>query len=290
MEMIIGKTAGFCFGVKNAVEKTTEQLINNNKEIYCLGELVHNRQVVEKLEKLGLKVVSLIDEIPNPKGKTVITRAHGITKDIYKKIKQLDINLIDLTCPKVLQIHKTVEEYSNRGYFVIYIGEKGHPESIGTVSFGEKKICVIEKEEEIKLNIEKIKKEKISKILVIAQTTFNLEKFNKFSETIKNTLNKDTLVEIKNTICNATRLRQEETKEISRNVDCMIIIGGKNSSNTKKLYEISCENCKKVYKVENKDEIIDYLSEIKQYNRIGIMAGASTPEETIEEVKKYLKS
>ena len=282
MEIIIGKSSGFCAGVKNAITKTEQELKQNKQKIDCLGELVHNRQVIEKLEKEGLNLINNIEEAQNK----VIIRAHGIAKEIYEIAKQKGIELIDLTCPKVLKIHEIIEEYSKKGYYTILIGIKEHPEVIGSISFAGESSSLITEKEEIGQVIEQIDKLKIKKILIVAQTTFNLKKFEEISQEIKEKLNNKYIVEIKNTICPATRIRQEETDEISKKVDYMIIVGGKNSSNTKKLYDISIKNCKNVECVETIKDL--KIEKIKKFNKIGIMAGASTPNESVEEIVKEL--
>lgn len=282
MEIIIGKTSGFCAGVKNAITKT-EEALKQNKKIDCLGELVHNRQVIEKLEKKGLNIINNTEDAKSK----VIIRAHGETKKTYEIAKQKEIELIDLSCPKVLKIHEIIEDYSKKGYFTILIGQKDHPEVIGSLSFAGKNAILIGKEEEIENVIEQIEKTQIKKILIIAQTTFDLEKFEEISQKIKNILGNEYIIEIKNTICLATKIRQEETDNISKNVDCMIIVGGKNSSNTQKLYEISLKNCKNVEYVQTVDEL--NINEIKKFNKIGIMAGASTPAESVEEIINKIK-
>ena len=282
MEIIIGKSSGFCAGVKNAITKTEQELKQNKQKIDCLGELVHNGQVIEKLEKEGLNLINNIEEAQNK----VIIRAHGIAKEIYEIAKQKQIELIDLTCPKVLKIHEIIDEYSKNGYYTILIGIKEHPEVIGSISFAGKNSSLITEKEEIGQVIEQIDKLKIKKILIVAQTTFNLKKFEEISQEIKEKLNNKYIVEIKNTICPATRIRQEETDEISKKVDYMIIVGGKNSSNTKKLYDISIKNCKNVECVETIKDL--KIEKIKKFNKIGIMAGASTPNESVEEIVKEL--
>ena len=282
MEIIIGKSSGFCAGVKNAITKTEQELKQNKQKIDCLGELVHNGQVIEKLEKEGLNLINNIEEAQNK----VIIRAHGIAKEIYEIAKQKQIELIDLTCPKVLKIHEIIDEYSKNGYYTILIGIKEHPEVIGSISFAGKNSSLITEKEEIGQVIEQIDKLKIKKILIVAQTTFNLKKFEEISQEIKEKLNNKYIVEIKNTICPATRIRQEETDEISKKVDYMIIVGGKNSSNTKKLYDRSIKNCKNVECVETIKDL--KIEKIKKFNKIGIMAGASTPNESVEEIVKEL--
>ena len=283
MEIILGKTAGFCYGVKTAVTNAEEKL-KEYKNVSCLGELVHNGEVIKKLEKLGLSVV---ENIEDSKSKVII-RAHGISKDIYKKAEALNIEVFDFTCPFVLKIHNIAEEYSKKGCYIFLIGGKKHPETIGTISFCGKNSCIIEKEEEIKEAIKKLEESKIKKLLIIVQTTFSLEKFSSFVEKIKNEISDDIKLEIKNTICSATKIRQEETANISKEVECMIIIGGKNSSNTKKLYDISKENCENTLIIETKNEL--NIDEIKKFKKIGIMAGASTPNDSIEDVIELIKS
>ena len=277
MEIIVGETAGFCYGVKNAVTNA-EKILENNNEIFCLGELVHNGEVIKKLENLGLKIVENIEDAYEK----VIIRAHGIPKDIYEKCKEMNIEILDYTCPKVLKIHQIAEEYNKMGYYILLFGGKKHPESIGTISFCGKNSYLIEDEDEINEAVKDIIKSKIKKVLIIVQTTFSMEKFINYTNIVKENIPKDIEVEIKNTICNATKIRQEETEKMSKIVNCMIIIGGKNSSNTKKLYEIACKNCKNTFIIETKDEI--EKNQVDSFEKIGIMAGASTPKESIDEV------
>ena len=282
MEIILGKTAGFCYGVERAVTEAKEEL-ELCKDIYCLGEIVHNKNVIEKLKKNGIK---FIEDINDAKGK-IILRAHGVSKDMYDIIRQKDIELKDLTCPKVLKTHRIAEEYSKKGYFIILIGIKGHPESIGTLSFCGDNSYILQEKEEIPNLIEKVKNLKLDNILIFAQTTYNSKKFDDISQILKENL-KSKNVEIQKTICGATEIRQRETIEISKKVDMMIIVGDKKSSNTNKLYDISKENCKKVIFVQCADELeIEDLSNIE---KIGIMAGASTPREDIEEIIKKIRS
>ena len=286
MEIIIGNMAGFCGGVRNAVTKTEKEL-ETNSQIDCLGELVHNKEVIQELENKGLHTIQTIEEEKNK----VIIRAHGIEKEIYEKAKEKEIELIDCTCPKVLNIHKLVQEYSEKGYFIVLVGESKHPEVIGTYSFCGEYKKQLSKQEEINQLVEEIVKSGKTNILVVAQTTFHGEKFELITKEIKEKLKEmlgDKLeIKIENTICNATALRQQETKELATNVDFMIIIGGRNSSNTNKLYEIAKQYGKGALLIENKSEIdIKDLSGVKT---IGIMAGASTPEKSILDVVEYIK-
>lgn len=282
MEIIVGKTAGFCYGVKRAVEGAKEELEHTKEKVYCLGEIVHNKQVVNELEKKGLVV---IEDIEEAKGKTLI-RAHGVKKEIYDIANRRKIELKDYTCPNVLKIHKMVEKYAKEGYYIFLCGSKKHPENLGTLSYCNENFYVIEKEEDTIKALESLKKSSIPKLLVISQTTYSLEKFYIIEEIIKNELPKNIELIVKNTICKATEIRQKETEELSKKVEYMIIIGGVNSSNTKKLYEIAKVNCQNRVCVETVKQLD--LQEVKKCHKIGIMAGASTPQESIQEVVRTI--
>ncbi len=284
MEVILGKSAGFCYGVKRAVDGAKHELKKaKGKAIYCLGEIVHNKQVIKDLEEKGLV---FIEDIKDAKDETII-RAHGIRKEIYKLAKDVKLNLKDFTCPNVLRIHKIAEEHAKRGYYIFLCGSKNHPENIGTLSFCGDNVAVIETEEDVPSAIESLKTSSIKKLLVILQTTYSVERFKKIEELIKENIPENIKLVIKNTICRATELRQKETEEIAKKVDYMIIIGGANSSNTKKLYEIGKANCKNCVCVETVDELD--LDTIRKSEKVGVMAGASTPQELIEEVVNILK-
>ena len=172
MKIEIGKTAGFCYGVKRAVEETKKEL-DKNKKIDCLGELVHNKQVIEKLEKAGMNIIDEIEQATN----NVIIRAHGVPKETMEKAKTKNIEIIDLTCPKVLKIHEIAEKYAKQGYYIFLLGSKKHPENIGTISYCGKNSSIIENEEEALKELEKFEKSGLKKLLVISQTTYSLEKF-----------------------------------------------------------------------------------------------------------------
>lgn len=284
MEIIVGKTAGFCFGVKRAVEGSEEVLKNTQEDVYCLGEIVHNRDVVEDLKAKGLK---FIDNIQESKGKTII-RAHGVPKEVYAYAKQKGIIVRDYTCPNVLKIHDIAYKYSQKGYYICLCGSKTHPENIGTLSYCGENVSVIENEDDTFKAIENFKRTGIKKLLLISQTTFSLEKFYIIREILENELPYDVEFVQNNTICKATELRQLETKKIAQEVQYMIIIGGKNSSNTRKLYDIAKKECEHSVCVENKGELD--LEEIKKFDKIGIMAGASTPGKSIDEVVEGIQT
>jgi len=288
MEVIVGKTAGFCYGVKNAVDNATEEIKKNNN-VCCLGEIVHNSKVVKELQDMGMKFIENLEE--NTDGCKTIIRAHGVPQEIYIQAEEKGIELVDLTCPKVLKIHKIVSEYASRDYFIFVIGNKVHPETQGTISFCGKTSYIIEHEDDIEDAINEFKTSKMKNLLVVVQTTFSMEKFNNFIQKINTYFDEkeqNINVEVINTICNATKIRQEETEEMSKNIDYMVIIGGKNSSNTKKLYDISCKNCNKVVCIEDVSEI--NLEDFDLVNTVGIMAGASTPQKSVDEVVELLKN
>lgn len=281
MEIIVGKTSGFCYGVERAVEGAIEKITEEKKSIYCLGEIVHNKQVVKKLEDLGIKCIEKIEEA---KGTTLI-RAHGVPKEVYDMAEKMNIKIQDYTCPNVLKIHKIADEFNKEDYFIFLLGAKNHPEIIGTLSHCGKACCVIEKENDVTKAMDEFNQTKKKKLLLISQTTFSLEKFYKIQEMVQNKIKDDITFVVKNTICRTTELRQKETEELSKKVDSMIIIGGKNSSNTKKIYEIAKRNCMDTILIETAEELKN--KEIGP--KIGIMAGASTPKESMEEVIEYLK-
>ena len=277
MEILLGKTAGFCMGIKNAIKMTDENLKKYNK-LECIGDLLHNNQVLEKLKARGLKVIDSIDEAKEK----VIIRAHGVTKEIYEMAEKRNIELIDCTCPKVLKVHELAEKLSKKNSYIVVIGEKKHPETIGTYSFvqnGE----IIQDIEELKLRMDELNKKEI--VEVITQTTCNIKKFKEIENYLKENIK--TKLKVHNRICNATELRQKETDKISKQVDFMIIIGGIKSSNTNKLYEISKQNCKNAIKIETVKEL--YNINFNNINKVGVMAGDSTPDESIEDVINYLK-
>lgn len=278
MEIILGKTAGFCYGVERAVNGAKEE-INENEDIYCLGEIVHNQTVVDDLKKIGL---NFIDSIEKAKGKTII-RAHGVSKEVYEKAEEMKIKLKDLTCPSVLKIHKIADEYSKKGYFIIVTGKENHPEVIGIASYCGNKYKIIGSKEEALGLLQALEKE--NKILLISQTTYSSKKFDEIEEVLKNNL-RDKL-EVKKTICPSTEIRQKETEDIAKQVDLMIIIGDRKSSNTNKLYDISCNFCKNVVFIQNAEELD--ISILKNDIKVGIMAGASTPKSEISKIERIIQ-
>ena len=283
MEIIIGKTSGFCYGVKRAVDGALDE-INNDNNIYCLGELVHNKEVISELEEKGIKFIDNIDDVKE--NSRVIVRAHGIEKNIYEIAKSKGIKLVDYTCPKVIHIHDIVQKYCDDGYYIFLVGEKDHPEVIGTRSFCGENYCLIEDIQDVDNAMKQLEISKIQNLLLIVKTTYSVKKFEEITKKVENLIPKSINLIIKNTICYATEVRQKETEELSKNVDKMIIVGGKNSSNTKKLYDIAIKNCKNTIHIETVKELEN--ENFDNIEKVGIMAGASTPMKIIDEIKDFL--
>ncbi len=265
MEVIVGKHSGFCGGVKNSITKAEEEL-RLSTNVYCLGEIIHNKQVVEDLKNKGLKIV---DRIEDAKEKAII-RAHGTTKDTYEYAKTHNIELLDLTCPNVLKIHENVQKFASQNYFIFLIGIKNHAETIGTYSFCGKNSYIIEIEDDILEGIDILKSSNLKDILIISQTTFSVALFDKITNSIKEILGSQFNIVIEKSICNSTDVRQKEALELSKTVPLMIIVGGKNSSNTKKLYEVSKINLKNVIHVETKEELdLSFIKNFKSVRNYG---------------------
>ncbi|SKA83198.1 4-hydroxy-3-methylbut-2-enyl diphosphate reductase [Caloramator quimbayensis] len=269
MQITIAKSAGFCFGVQNAVQKAEDVALKGERAV-TLGPIIHNSQVIENLKAKGVDVAEDISEI-NEQSKVII-RSHGISKEDYNRLMALNAEIVDATCPYVKNIHKIVQEKHDLGYKIIIIGDKEHPEVKGVNGWCENSAIIINSLDDI--NIQK----NFEKVCIVAQTTFNEEKWQEIvCSLIK--ISKEIL--IFNTICSATQVRQQEAKELSKKVDAMIVIGGKESSNTKKLYEICRENCPLTIFAETAEDID--LNLFKDVNSIGITAGASTPDYVIKE-------
>ncbi|WP_054632723.1 bifunctional 4-hydroxy-3-methylbut-2-enyl diphosphate reductase/30S ribosomal protein S1 [Thermoclostridium stercorarium] len=271
-EIIVAKTAGFCFGVDNAVKLAFRISEENPGNTSTLGEIIHNRQVMEELAQRGVKVVESPDELKE--GEHVIIRAHGIGEAVYNELKKRNVIIHDATCPYVKRIHKLVRQKHAEGCTIIIVGDRNHPEIIGVNGWCDNRAYVVSSIEEVDLLPD------ISgPICVFAQTTMKQEKFDGIYEAVKK---KFANTQKFDTICNATEVRQREAREISGTVDMMIVIGGKNSSNTQKLFEICSENCPLTFKIETVADLPPL--DIKNINTIGITAGASTPDWVIREV------
>ena len=276
MKVELAKTAGFCFGVKRAVDTVYEQVkLHPEEPIYTYGPIIHNEEVVRDLEERGVKVLETAEELRQLTDGVVVIRSHGVGKDIYDILEKNGIEIIDATCPFVKKIHRIVSEQNENGRRVIIVGNGKHPEVEGIKGWGNDDTLVIETAEEF----EKLQISDGEKLCIVAQTTFNYNKFQDLVEKISKT-RYDILV--LNTICNATQERQVEARQIASQVDVMIVIGGRNSSNTQKLYEICRRECKETYYIQTlKDFKPEKAGSVRS---VGITAGASTPNQIIEEV------
>ena len=284
MEVITAKNAGFCFGVKKAVDMVESQAKDNTcKNIYTYGPIIHNEEVVKSLEEKGVHAVRSKEELDKIAGDTnnvMIIRSHGISKAEQDELIKKGFEIIDATCPFVKRIHNTVREESQKGKHIIIIGNKNHPEVEGIMGWSTTPPTVIESLEEV----DDINFEKDTSYCVVAQTTFNHNKFKEIVEKIQ-TLGYD--VNVVTTICNATYERQSESKKIAAKVDTMIVIGDTHSSNSKKLYEICKEECEDTHFIQTLDDL--NLDLTKSVRLVGITAGASTPDYIIEEVQNYVR-
>lgn len=276
-KITIAKSAGFCFGVKRAVDTVYEQIEQNEKDnsVYTYGPIIHNEEVVKDLESKGVKVIHTLEELNESSKGTIIIRSHGVSKDIQDKIRNTNLNIVDTTCPFVKKIHRIVSEESANGRHIIIIGDPTHPEVKGILGWANGPVTVIESTEDA----EKFVLEDDKKLCIVAQTTFSYKKFKDLVEIISK---KGYDILVLNTICNATEERQTEARELATQSDAMIVIGGKNSSNTQKLYEICKEECEDTYYIQTLSDLD--LSQIKSFRSVGITAGASTPNNIIKEV------
>ena len=276
MEITVAKSAGFCFGVQRAVDSVYKELEDNSGKIYTFGPIIHNEQVVEDLNKRGIEVIDTVEQLKEIKEGTVVIRSHGVAKEIYDILEQQKLKMVDATCPFVKKIHNIVLDESNNGKTIIIIGNDNHPEVEGIKGWVNGEVIVINKEEQI----EKLSLSEQTKACIVSQTTFNHNKFKYLVEIIRK---KGYDITVVNTICNATHVRQVEAQKISSKVDGMIVIGGKNSSNTQKLYDICRNECENTFYVQTVKDL--NLHELKSLKSIGITAGASTPKNIIEEVR-----
>ena len=282
-ELTIAKSAGFCFGVTRAVNMVYEAIEKENVPIYTYGPIIHNDEVVKDMEKNGVTVINDLDELSSHEKGVMIIRSHGISKAEYDRIKNCGFEVLNATCPFVSKIHRYVEDYSSKGYDIIIVGSPKHPEVCGIKGWADEKchVTIINSPEDA----ENYMKNSTKKLCIVSQTTFN---YNKFQDIVEIIAKKGYDITVLNTICNATKERQTEARSIAETVDAMIVIGDKHSSNTQKLFEICRKACKNTYYIQTSDEM-DY-TQIRSNNNVGITAGASTPNNIIEEVSKNVRN
>ena len=276
MEIILAKSAGFCFGVQRAVDMAYEQA--GHREVYTFGPIIHNEEVIEDLKSKGVNIIEDLDELEGKAECTVVIRSHGVEKKVYDDLNSRGIHVVDATCPFVKKIHNIVKNDSEAGRVIIIVGDPNHQEVKGIVGWCSGEVHVVDSEEGA-LSLIDVLSDDSREISVVSQTTFNLNKFNNIVDIIRNKLYN---VNVYETICNATAVRQKEAKEIASRVDAMIVIGGRNSSNTQKLYDISKKECENTYYIQT---LVDLdLTTFESVSRVGITAGASTPNYIIKEV------
>ena len=279
MEIKLANSAGFCFGVKRAVDKVYEQ-IESGKKIYTFGPIIHNETVVADLEKHGVEVIDSVEELRTLSDGAVVIRSHGVPKAIYDILDEQGLECIDATCPFVKKIHRIVEKESNEESQIIIIGNDIHPEVEGIKGWCKTPAIVVESKEEA----QNLSLPENQKVCVVSQTTFN---YNKFQELVEIISKKGYDINVVNTICNATEERQTEAAKIADEVDAMIVIGGTHSSNSRKLYEICKAKCENTFFIQTLEDLKMDLPDSAQL--VGITAGASTPNNIIEEVQNYVR-
>ena len=285
MKVKVAETAGFCFGVKRAVDKVYQLIEEGTHPIYTLGPIIHNEEVVTDLAAKGVQVIEEKDLASLAEG-TVVIRSHGVGKAIYQELKENHLNYVDVTCPFVLKIHRIVEKQSHAGKHVVIFGDPDHPEVKGICGWCQGSYTVLKGRKDT----EQFTPPNGKDICVVSQTTFNYNKFKELVEILCKKRYDNSVLnigDILNTICNATEERQKEARNIAGEVDTMLVIGGRHSSNTQKLFEICKEECGNTYYIQTP---VDLDSEMFQCSScVGITAGASTPKKIIEEVQEHVR-
>ena len=285
MKIKVAETAGFCFGVKRAVDKVYQLIEEGIHPIYTLGPIIHNEEVVSDLAERGVEVIEEKD-LASLSGGTVVIRSHGVGKQIYQELREYHLDYVDVTCPFVLKIHRIVEKESLAGKHIIIFGDPDHPEVRGICGWCEGSYTVLKNREETENFTPPAEKD----VCVVSQTTFNYNKFKELVEILCKKRYDNSVLnmgDILNTICNATEERQKEAQNIAGEVDTMLVIGGRHSSNTQKLFEICKEECGNTYYIQTP---VDLDSEMFQHSSyVGITAGASTPKKIIEEVQEHVR-
>lgn len=279
MQIITAETAGFCFGVERAVSLVWDLLKSGRKPLYTYGPIIHNETVVGELEAAGVRILHDLNELEQAEPGTVVIRSHGVTRAEQERMEALGHRVEDATCPFVKKIHRLVQESEERGEQVIIVGDPAHPEVQGIRGWCRSGPLIIADEADIVPNTAE------KRYFAVSQTTFNLQKFEKIVAKLKKS---GYDISVVNTICNATQRRQSEAEAIAAKVDAMIVIGGSQSSNTRKLCEICRANCAKTYYIQSVNDLGNLG--FTPVRSVGITAGASTPKKIIEEVQSYVRN
>ena len=282
MNVELAKTAGFCFGVKRAVDTVYQQIEQyRGEKIFTYGPIIHNEEVIKDLRSHGVEVLNDEEELKTADADVVVIRSHGVAKYIYDILEERGITCVDATCPFVKKIHKIVAEKSAEGSYIVIVGNGEHPEVQGIRGWAGEQVTVVQTPEDA----ERFElPDKDQKVCIVAQTTFN---YNKFKELVEIISKKRYDIVALNTICNATKERQTEARQIAARVDAMVVIGDKRSSNTQKLFEICKEECLNTYYIQTLDDL--NVNQLRSVETVGITAGASTPNKIIEEVQNNVR-
>lgn len=282
MNVELAKTAGFCFGVKRAVDTVYQQIEQyRGEKIFTYGPIIHNEEVIKDLRSHGVEVLNDEEELKTADADVVVIRSHGVAKYIYDILEERGITCVDATCPFVKKIHKIVAEKSAEGSYIVIVGNSEHPEVQGIRGWAGEQVTVVQTPEDA----ERFElPDKDQKVCIVAQTTFN---YNKFKELVEIISKKRYDIVVLNTICNATKERQTEARQIAARVDAMVVIGDKRSSNTQKLFEICKEECLNTYYIQTLDDLD--INQLRSVESVGITAGASTPNNIIEEVQNNVR-
>ena len=282
MSVELAKTAGFCFGVKRAVDTVYQQIEQyRGEKIFTYGPIIHNDEVIKDLRSHGVEVLNDEEELKTADADVVVIRSHGVAKYIYDIMEERGITCVDATCPFVKKIHKIVAEKSAEGSYIVIVGNGEHPEVQGIRGWAGEQVTVVQTPEDA----ERFElPDKDQKVCIVAQTTFN---YNKFKELVEIISKKRYDIVVLNTICNATKERQTEARQIAARVDAMVVIGDKRSSNTQKLFEICKEECLNTYYIQTLDDLD--INQLRSVESVGITAGASTPNKIIEEVQNNVR-
>ena len=270
MKIELAKTAGFCFGVRRAVETVYEQVkLHQGEKIYTYGPIIHNEEVIKDLRRQGVEVINSEEELEELEEGVVIIRSHGVPKAIYDKLEEKGIDCVDATCPFVKKIHNIVAEESQKGSYIVIIGNSEHPEVEGIKGWARDDVTVIQTAEDAQhFRLP----DTARRICVVSQTTFN---YNKFKDLVEIITKKEYDIIVLNTICNATKERQQEARRIAERVDAMIVIGDKRSSNTQKLFEICGKACLNTYYIQTLDDFD--MNQLRSVETVGITAGHPRP-------------
>ena len=282
MNVELAKTAGFCFGVKRAVDTVYQQIEQyRGEKIFTYGPIIHNEEVIKDLRSHGVEVLNDEEELKTADADVVVIRSHGVAKYIYDILEERGITCVDATCPFVKKIHKIVAEKSAEGSYIVIVGNGEHPEVQGIRGWAGEQVTVVQTQEDA----ERFElPDKDQKVCIVAQTSFN---YNKFKELVEIISKKRYDIVVLNTICNATKERQTEARQIAARVDAMVVIGDKRSSNTQKLFEICKEECLNTYYIQTLDDLD--INQLRSVESVGITAGASTPNKIIEEVQNNVR-